>query len=187
MGFGGVAPMKELAGIDSEEDVWRRWQECPWVNRFERGECSELEFAKGVVESWRLPLAPLSFLDAYRGWHGRQHPGANDLLREVQQNILVGCLTNTNSILWSGHCHELPALASLDFRFLSCELGALKPHSEIFEAVASRLPMATRRVLFLDDNLDSVVGAARLGFVSRQARGVDHARHELIRAGVLAK
>ena len=46
--FGGVGPMKELAGIASDEEVWRRWLGCRWVRDFERGRCSPEDFAAGV-------------------------------------------------------------------------------------------------------------------------------------------
>ena len=45
----GVPAMLELTGIESEEDLWRRWLSCRWVRRFESGGCSETEFAAGVV------------------------------------------------------------------------------------------------------------------------------------------
>ncbi|HEU5116591.1 MAG TPA: hypothetical protein VFT74_07935, partial [Isosphaeraceae bacterium] len=37
----GVEAMIDLTGIDSAEEVWRRWLSCRWVRRFESGGCSE--------------------------------------------------------------------------------------------------------------------------------------------------
>src|ERR1700722_11710444 len=53
---GGVASMRALAGIDSDEELWTRWLACPWVQRFEAGLCSPEEFADGVVADWDLEL-----------------------------------------------------------------------------------------------------------------------------------
>src|SRR5271163_2913814 len=47
---GGVAPMRELTGIASDEDLWARWLSCRWVRRFEAGHCTPEEFAAGVVD-----------------------------------------------------------------------------------------------------------------------------------------
>jgi hypothetical protein len=60
--FGGVAPMKELARIEDDDELWRRWLTCPWVRTFERGGCSPEDFAAGVVREWDLPVAPEDFL-----------------------------------------------------------------------------------------------------------------------------
>ena len=44
---GGVAAMRALAGIDSDEALWARWLGCRWVQRFEAGGCTPEEFADG--------------------------------------------------------------------------------------------------------------------------------------------
>ena len=36
-----VPERKELAGIASDDEIWRRWLTCEWVRSFERGHCSE--------------------------------------------------------------------------------------------------------------------------------------------------
>jgi hypothetical protein len=68
--FGGVGPMRTLAKIDSDEELWQRWLTCPWVRCFESGQCSAEEFATGVVDEWELELSPESFLDAFGRWPG---------------------------------------------------------------------------------------------------------------------
>jgi hypothetical protein len=35
--LGGVAAMMELAGIDTDDELWLRWLSCRWVRTFERG------------------------------------------------------------------------------------------------------------------------------------------------------
>ena len=91
--FGGVAPMKALAGIESDDELWSRWLTCRWVRSFERGECSPDEFADGVVGDWELSVEPAAFLDAFRSWPGGTLPGADELLSRVQQVVPAGCRT----------------------------------------------------------------------------------------------
>lgn len=183
--FGGVDPMKELAGIDSDDELWRRWLTCRWVRSFERGECSEDEFAAGMVSDWNLPVDAQTFLDAFQSWPGGPLPGADDLLRTVQESVPAGCLSNTNALHWEHHFAKWPILDSFDFRFLSFELGIVKPDRALFDRVAELLPTAADRVLFLDDNIINVEGAGAAGFVARHVRGVDEARAALIAAGVI--
>jgi putative hydrolase of the HAD superfamily len=184
--FGGVGPMKELAGIESDDELWRRWLTCRWVRRFERGQCSTEDFATGVVGDWGLPIEPQPFLDAFRSWPGGPLPGAQTLLEQVQGTVPAGCLSNTNSLHWHDNYARWPIFDAFDFRFLSFELGYVKPDQELFDHVAHLLPSPATRVLFLDDNALNVDGAAAAGFTAIQVRGVDEARRALVGTGVLS-
>ena len=184
--FGGVAPMKELANIETDDELWRRWLTCEWVRAFERGHCSSDDFAAGVVSDWGLQVEPEAFLDAFRGWPGRSLPGAEALVQRVRQTAQAGCLSNTNAVHWDHHFARWPFIDALDFRFLSFELGMVKPDREVFDRVGEMVPAPPSRVLFLDDNAINVDGAAAAGFVAVQVRGVNEARQALVDAGVLS-
>lgn len=55
--FAGLAVIAELTGT-TELEVAARWLMSPWVRRFEAGECSEQEFATGVVAEWSSRSPP---------------------------------------------------------------------------------------------------------------------------------
>jgi FMN phosphatase YigB (HAD superfamily) len=183
--FGGVAPMRALANISSDEELWDRWLTCPWVRTFEQGRCSAEEFASGLVLDWGLDMSPESFLAAFESWPGATLPGAEELVHEVGRHLPVGCLSNTNTLHWEAHSSRWPILGAFDYRFLSFEMGKVKPDPEIFEAVASSLALPATRVLFLDDNVRNVEAAATSGFHAEQTRGVEAARRMLVNHGVL--
>jgi putative hydrolase of the HAD superfamily len=183
--FGGVDAMKELSGIDDDELLWHRWLACPWVRRFECGHCSNIEFAAGVVGDWDLDVTPDDFLDRFQAWLGGPFPGAEALVEQVRRTHPAGCLSNTNALHWDKNFAEWSILDAFDFRFLSFQLGVVKPDRDLFERVAELLPVNADRVLFLDDNLVNVEGAREVGFVAAHVRGVDEARHALVDNGVL--
>jgi HAD superfamily hydrolase (TIGR01509 family) len=182
----GVGPMKELAGIDDDEELWARWLTCRWVRDFERGDCSAEEFAAGVVADWKLPIEQHAFLAAFARWPGGPMEGAAELVAGVRATTPTGCLSNTNSLHWDEHLSKWPLVAAFDYRFLSFELGSVKPDAEVFERIAARLPVGPDRVLVLDDNALNVQGAMEFGFAATRVRGVDEARQALVAAGVLA-
>jgi HAD superfamily hydrolase (TIGR01509 family) len=183
--FGGVGPMKELAGIEHDDELWRRWLSCRWVRSFERGHCSADDFAAGVVDDWGLTLPPDAFLAAFRSWPGGPLPGADALLAEVRRKLPAGCLSNTNSLHWEDQSARWPILDAFDFRFLSFELGFVKPDQDLFDRVAELLPAPPDRVLFLDDNVINVDGARAAGFAAELVKGVAEARHALVTAGII--
>jgi putative hydrolase of the HAD superfamily len=183
---GGVTPMRELSGIDSDDELWARWLACRWVQRLEAGQCSENEFASGVVADWDLPVSSTEFLGAFGAWENRPYPGALELVTQVRETARVGCLSNTNAYQWDASMVDMPLIRAFEHRFLSFELGLVKPDRAIFEAVAALLAAAPSRVLFLDDNAVNVESAASFGFHALHVRGIAEARRSLMDAGVLA-
>jgi putative hydrolase of the HAD superfamily len=184
---GGVAPMRQLSGIETDEELWTRWLACRWVKRLEAWRCTPEDFAAGVVADWELSVSPADFLATFGAWVNSPFHGALELVSETGSVARVGCLSNTNAYQWDGHFGALPLVGAFEFRFLSFELGLVKPDRAIFEAVAASLPAPPERVLFLDDNAVNVESATAFGFVARHVRGVDEARRALVATGVLAR
>jgi putative hydrolase of the HAD superfamily len=183
---GGVAPMRELSGIGSDEELWARWLGCRWVQQLEAGRCTPDAFAAGVVADWELAVTPAEFLATFGAWVNQPFAGAPELVAETGDAARIGCLSNTNAFQWDAHFGDLPLIGAFEFRFLSFELGLVKPDPAIFAAVATRLPAPPDRVLFLDDNVVNVEAATAYGFAARHVRGVGEARRALVDTGVLA-
>lgn len=183
--FAGLAFMQELTGAASEADVAVRWLMDPWVRSFESGRCSDREFAQGVVSGWGLPFTAEQFLERFPGWLDDPFDGAEQLLHDAAARAAIGCLSNTNALQWRTKISHWPIADRFEHRFLSFELGAVKPDAVIYERVVARLPVPGDRVLFLDDNLVNVEGARAAGLRAEQAVGVAEARAALRRHGLL--
>ena len=180
---GGVGPMRQLSGIGSDEELWTRWLACPWVQAFESGACTPEEFAAGIVAEWTLALSPGDFLAEFATWPQGPLPGADALVEQVRAEVPVAFLSNMNRCQWEAHYEDLPLTGGFDYRFLSYEMGLVKPDPRIFAAVATRLPVEPARVLFLDDNAVNVEAGAAAGYVSVRVRGIDEVRRALAEAG----
>ena len=177
--------MRALAGIDSDEELWTRWLGCPWVQRFEAGHCSPEEFADGLVTDWGLDLEPAAFLQSFGTWPEPPFAGALELVDAVQTRVPAGFLSNMNAFQWAANYEAIPLTQAFAYRFLSFELGLVKPDAAVFEAVADQLPVPRQRVLFLDDNEVNVEAAKGAGFAARHVRGIGPTRDALVDAGVL--
>jgi putative hydrolase of the HAD superfamily len=182
--MGGVASLQEMAGSVGSEHVWHRWLTSPWVRSFETGDCSPAEFSVGFVAEWDLEIEPDRFLEIYRSWPIGPYPGTAEVLTEVQQRVQIGCLSNTNALHWSDQIKHWPFLELFDFRFLSFELGLVKPDAAIFRAAADRLPCRPERVLYLDDVALNSDAARSFGFRSERVQGLDEATRVLREFGI---
>jgi HAD superfamily hydrolase (TIGR01509 family) len=185
--LGGMGDMAVFSAEPDEDEIWRRWLSCPWVRRFERGHCSEDEFAHGMVESWSMPVAPPDFLEAFTAWPKALLPGAKDLVRAAGAQTRVACLSNTNSVhserLWG----EFGIYELFEDLYFSHEMGLVKPDRDAFEHVVVDLGCPAERILFLDDNQINVDGARAAGLVAERAVGVDEAYAILHARGLLAR
>ncbi len=182
--FQGGRALGELSGLP-EEEVWPRWLESPWMRRFDLGACSAAEFADGIVEEWSLAITPAEFLSAFIGWMIGAYDGAAELVAQTRSRTPVGCLSNMNPLHWD-EIRRWPLVNEFDHRFISCEIGLLKPDREIYEYAAGELSLPPASVLFLDDNLPNVEAARAVGMRSEHTRGVEQARAALQRHAVLA-
>lgn len=183
--LGGVAAMEELTEGMPLEDMWRRWLSCPWVRKFESGQCSPQVFAQGVVAEWGLSTSPDDFLATFRGWPTGPLAGAEDLVRDVAAVVEVGCLSNTNELHWSDWAGTWPILDLIPTRFLSFQIGLLKPDRRIFDHVVVKTGFEPERILFLDDNQVNVDSAVNAGLRAVRVQGATAARHALEQVGVL--
>lgn len=184
--FHGIARLRELAGLATDDDVRARWLACEYVRAFERGACSPEAFAAGVVADWELDLEAEEFLARFDTWLGPLPEPAGALVREVRACVPVGCLSNTNQRHWDTHLRAWPLFAELDHRFLSFELGLVKPDRELFDHVADALGVPRDRVLFLDDSAANVAAAGDAGFAAEHVTGLDDARRVLLASRVLS-
>lgn len=181
----GLAAMRSWSGEARDEDLWRRWLACPWVRRFERGDCSAREFAQGLVAEWALPVEPEAWLEAFRVWPRGLLPGARELVERVVPGVRTACLSNSNPVHWPRKRDEMGLGALLDAHFVSHEIGHVKPDREIYEHVVAALGVAPEGILFLDDNQPNVDGALSVGMDAVRAMGVEGARRVLEARGLL--
>lgn len=190
--MGGVVvelgPLDELLGADIPADeFWPRWLASPAVRSFERGHCSVDVFAAGLRDELDLDLTPDEVVERFRRFPRGLFPGAAEMVSRVRRTVTTGVLSNTNALHWDTQADADRIAGLFDRRYLSYELGLVKPDAEIFERVLADLEMAAPNVLFLDDNRVNVDAARAVGLVAHVTQGVAAAsaalrRHDLLEA-----
>ena len=108
-------------------------------------------------------------------------------MAETRAAARIGCLSNTNAFQWAAHFGTFPLIGAFEFRFLSFELGLVKPDPAIFDGRGG--PAARRAATGCCSSTTTwstsrppTAPASR----SRHVRGVGEARRALVDAGVLA-
>jgi putative hydrolase of the HAD superfamily len=184
----GIEGLVELSdGSLSHEEARRRWLASRWVREHETGACTAAQFARGVVAEFRLPVTPDVFLAHFNAWRRGPYPGALELLDELAPRYHLACLSNMSQSHWDGHLDDDDSnamIGRLQQRFVSFEIGCMKPDRSAFDHVARHLPGSPEEIVFLDDNRECVETARALGFRAFEVKGVAAVRRALAEAGI---
>ena len=176
----GVRAFGEMIGEPDDSDVLRRWVTCPWVQRYDSGNCSSEEFAAGMVSHHGIKIAANDFLERFRTWVPGPHPDAASLVRKTKASgVTVACLSNTNHAHWHADNGLAAFVEEFDYRFLSFEIGFVKPEHSAFAHVVDELECEPNEILFLDDVEVNVEAAVRFGLDAVLADGVETAQATL--------
>lgn len=185
--LGGVRDFGDMIGEPDDERVWERWLTNTWVRDYERGLCSSEAFAHGMVEQFELDDTADEFMERFRSWPRGLFPGAYEMVETLASTLRVACLSNTNELHWSRQSDALRLAELFPTRFLSHQLGLIKPDREIYEHVVDRLGIAANSILFLDDNQLNVDAARGAGWQAVRVQGAEATRECLEKRGLIGK
>ena len=168
----------------SSDEMWDHWLTSDAVRRHESGACSVEEFAAQLHDELALEGTPSEFVERFRRFPMGLYDGAVELVESVR-HVTAAVLSNTSALHWD-HQRDADVLMELfDRRYLSYELGMLKPDRAIFEFVIADLQLPPDQLLFIDDNQINVDGARAAGLHAGLAKGPHEAAVVLRSFGVL--
>ena len=173
-------------GRMDEEELWRRWLTSPTVRRYETGQSTSNEFARGIVDELDLPVTREEFLHEFATWPKGPYPGASDLLNTLSARHTLATLCNTNEIYWRKF-QQSGLLDHFQHHFASHQIGVLKPDEAAFRHVCDFTGVCPENVLFLDDNQLNVDGAKAAGLQAYRTKGTAAARSQLEALGFLER
>lgn len=90
----------------------------------------------------------------------------------LKDRCYIGILSNL-TIFDKERLDKQVNLKEFDYVFLSFEMGMKKPNLEIFNAVQKQLPFDPKDILFIDDRKDNIETAAKVGWNTLQATGLE--------------
>lgn len=145
-----------------------------WVN-YEKGLLSDQQFRDALRQELNIIATDEQIDVAFNALLLDIDPRRIELLKRLRKKYKIFVLSNTShihiidveKILF--RCTGEKHLADLfDHLFLSYEMGKVKPHVDIYEAVLAQAGIEAHETLFLDDMLVNLEGAATLGIQVKQ-------------------
>lgn len=185
--LGGVRDFGDMIGEPDDARVWALWLSNRWVREYERGFCTTDAFARGLVEELELGHSAEEFIERFRIWPKGLIPGAYELVATLAASHRVACLSNTNELHWGRQADALRLAELFPTRFLSHEIGLIKPDREIYEHVVEVLGVAAESILFFDDNQLNVDAARDAGLRAERVQGPEPTRAHLEAYGLLSR
>ena len=115
-------------------------------------------------------------------------PHSVALLRELRsKGIPCFCLTNFGIGSFAYAETQYPFLTEFDRRFVSGQLGTIKPEPRIFEIVEEESGLEPGHILFTDDRTDNIDAAKARGWQTHLFEGPAGFAARLVREGLLSE
>ncbi|KAF6242822.1 hypothetical protein C6988_06470 [Nitrosopumilus sp. b1] len=107
------------------------------------------------------------------------------LSSKIKENGLsIGILSNTEPVTYSV-IESLESFAHFDYKFLSYEIGLVKPDPKIYEHVVNNLPYKKEELFFIDDTIQNVDSANDFGLRTIQFHSYDSLVNDLEELDIL--
>ena len=152
------------------------------TNKFESGKCSTDEYFASLRTYLNNKFDESLLRQAFLSVLTDPIPGMEDLVRRATERLPAAVVSNTNEYHFSSVLPRIHALDYLPKRYLSYQLGVIKPLPEFYERVKKGGNVRPEEMLFIDDvekNIEAANDAGMSGHLFRGAEGLEKHLKEL--------
>ena len=127
-----------------------------------------------MAKDFKLNKSYSEFIDIYKKVFSKIYYYKDVAEYEVslRDKCYIGILSNL-TVFDKERLDKQVNLSLYDYVFLSFELGLKKPNIDIYEYVLDHLPFEPDDILFIDDRLDNIEMASKMGWNVLQATGLE--------------
>ncbi|OFY20444.1 MAG: hypothetical protein A2W98_11050 [Bacteroidetes bacterium GWF2_33_38] len=157
-------------GIQNFNELFFYSQNKDFYYNFEKGLVSPYDFRQAVKSELNLNISDDDFDTAWNALLLEYNDKRIALLKELKSKYRTFLLSNTNEIHY--HCYsktlrEKHQIEKLEYLFekayFSFEMNYRKPETEIYKFVLEQSKLKPERTLFIDDYLENIEAAQKLG------------------------
>jgi len=170
---------KKLGANDFDE-LYSQAKQSELFDRLETGRISLNDFRNEVRRIFEATWSDTEIDSAWNAMLLDLPPARIELLQELKKRYKIYLLSNTNQIhydQYGGMLRERFGLNDLsevfDKAYYSHEVGMRKPDAEVFEFVLNANAAEANETLFIDDSIQHIEGAKRIGLETYHLREED--------------
>ena len=167
-------------------DIQSKFQFDSIFDQFEKNEIAPHQFRKEISDRLSIELSDDEFDKGWCNLYLDTYVGIDDLLSDLKRKYKLVALTNTNAIhskVWQTKYAD--TLKYFERIFSSHEIGERKPDAKTFQIVLDYLQTAPQQTVFLDDNIDNIKGAERLGIKTIMVKSFAQMKDDLREMGII--
>ena len=157
-------------GLKNFDTLFSQAQQKQLFNIYEKGQVSSQDFRNELKSYFNNSINETIIDDAWNSMLLDLPKERLDLLKKIKTSHRTFLLSNTNDIhieTFNKYLQSNHGIADLSTYFekvyLSYKLGMRKPDAEIFEFVLSQNKLHPQETLFIDDSIQHIEGAKKLG------------------------
>ncbi len=143
------------------------------TNRYEAGKCSTSEYFSFLREFLNNRFDLRTLESAFLSVLTDTIPGMEDLVRRATAQVPSALVSNTNEYHFSSVLTRVPALQHLTKRYLSYQVGVIKPSPEFYQYIVRHEKVQPKEMLFIDDVAENVEAARQAGMMAYQFRNAE--------------
>ncbi len=145
-------------------EIKSRFQFDNTFDEFEKDAITPKEFRAEISQRLGLTLTDKIFDKGWCALYLDTYFGIDNVLTNLKEQYQLVALTNTNSIhskVWNiKYAHTLQHFQKI---FSSHKLKERKPDAKAYQIVLDYLQVEPQQAVFLDDNIDNIMAAEKLG------------------------
>lgn len=157
-------------GCSDFESIYTQQKQSQLFDDFETGKVSSETFRKSLQKQMEFSISNVEFDNAWNKMLLQLPEQRIELLEKLNKKFSLFLLSNTNEI----HIKAFKKIISSSIgyeRFENCfkkvyfssEIGNRKPNASCFEMVLSENKLSAAKTLFVDDSIQHVEGAYKIG------------------------
>jgi FMN phosphatase YigB (HAD superfamily) len=160
--FAGVNDPRRRHELIAAFEGWKVFQ------LFEKGKISSEQFFAEFNSFLGMNRSPKFWQEAWEQILIGPLLDVEMIFDALSGKIPICAVSNTNIVHYDYQIRHFPLMARFDRYFTSFELGERKPSTEFFLKAAKAVGFEPNEILFVDDMLENVAAARRIGFHSAQ-------------------
>jgi epoxide hydrolase-like predicted phosphatase len=162
--------VREMSNSDHKSDLMRK---------VFTGEISEAEVWKQVGRRWHVPFGVVRWLQK-RGFTQRQYNQAMaEFIQSLRPNYRTAILSNAGDQGRQMFCEAYHLDQLVDLLVISAEEGLAKPDERIYHLTLERLGVPAQETVFVDDLVENVDAARRIGMKTVQFYNTQQVMQEI--------